>query len=664
VTVGAMLLCAVALLALSGVPALFMSRTDSRGQRTTTTILIAGCTLGLFATLRALLDWTLPTGFEMPWHVPYGEIRVEVDAISAVFLAPIFLITMMGSIYGVRYWKQEEHPENGRKLGLFYGFVAAGIALLVIARNTILFVAGWEVMALCGYVAMVTEDHEPSVRGSGYLYVVCTRVGTLCLFAIVALLHAATGTFEFVAVPRSLPESSANAVFLLSLVAFGVKAGIVPLHVWLPGAHANAPTHVSAIFSGVLIKMGIYGLVRTLSLFPDPPAWWGGLLLAIGAVSGVLGVAFALAQHDVKRLLAYHSVENIGIIVMGIGLAMIGRSYGNVALIALGLGGGLLHVVNHGLFKSLLFFSAGAVVHSTKTRDIELLGGLLKKMPRAGLLFMIGAVAICGLPPLNGFVSELLVYLGLFHGFMELKNDLTWTLTAAFAAPALALIGALAVACFVKVFGAIFLGEGRSPHVEHAHDAAGGMLGPPLVLATCCAFIGLSPVAVAPALAHAASAFAPETLHGLSTEALLQLAPLRALTVSGLTLAALTALAALVLRRRLRASTAPATPTWDCGYAAPTARMQYTASSFAEFLVRLLSPVLLPSTHRPDPLPLFPRSATFRTHVGDVVLDRAVLPGADRIARGLVWFRWLQRGSVHMYLLYILGVVLLLHFYH
>jgi formate hydrogenlyase subunit 3/multisubunit Na+/H+ antiporter MnhD subunit len=233
----------------------------------------------------------------------------------------------------------------------------------------------------------------------------------------------------------------------------------MPLHVWLPGAHAIAPSHVSALMSGVLIKMGIYGLVRTFSLFPNPPLWWGQLVLLMGAISGVLGVAFAIGQHDFKRLLAYHSVENIGIICMGLGLALLGRSLGSGALVALGLGGALLHTWNHGLFKGLLFLSAGSVLHAAHTREIDELGGLAKRMPWTSFAFLVGSVAICGLPPLNGFVSELLVYLGLFE-VARLPRGVLW-LVGAIGAPTLALIGALALACFVKVFGAMFLGEPR-----------------------------------------------------------------------------------------------------------------------------------------------------------------------------------------------------------
>jgi hydrogenase-4 component B len=402
--------------------------------------------------------------------------------------------------------------------------------------------------------------------------------------------------------------------------------------------------------SGVLIKMGIYGLVRVCSFFEHPPIVWGAVLLGVGLVSGVLGVAFAIGQHDIKRLLAYHSVENIGIITMGLGAAVLGRSIGEPRLVWLGLAGALLHVWNHGLFKALLFFSAGSVVHATHTREIDRLGGLAKAMPRTALAFLLGAIAICGLPPLNGFVSELFVYLALFHS-MILETGQAW-IAGALGAPALALIGALAVACFVKVFGAVFLGAPRSEHARGVKDAGFSMTMPMLVLGACCAVIGLAPLTVAPALDRATSAWAPELAHS----PLASLAPLRELTVTGAALVVLTVAGfSFLSRRRPLASSV----TWDCGYAAPSARMQYTSSSFADVLVGFFSWALRPRVHTAKLTTLFPREASFHSHIADTVLDRGVLPVSRGTGRVIAWFRWLQQGSVHLYLLYVLVAVVL-----
>src|SRR5262249_18455468 len=458
---------------------------------------------------------------------------------------------LLGNIYGLGYWKQSEHPTTGVKLRFFYGTLTAAMALLVIAQNGILFLFGWEIMALSAYFLVATDDRDRQDCETAWGYLGAAHTATLCLFALFGLLYAASGSFALTPLASaSLTPGMKTAIFVLTLVGFGLKAGIMPLHVWLPSSHAMAPSHVSAIMSGVIIKMGIYGLVRITSLVPNPPVEWGGAILGLGVVSGVLGVVFAVAQHDLKRLLAYHSIENIGIILMGVGLALVGRSLGRADWIILGLCGGLLHVWNHAFFKALLFLSAGSVIHAVHTREIDHLGGLARRMPRTALGFLIGAVAICGLPPLNGFVSEFLIYLGLF-GTLGLEDGPTFA-GAAFAVPALALIGTLAVACFVKVFGAVFLGTARSEHARHAHESGFAMLGPMGVLAGCCVFIGLAPMWVAPLLGQGVSAWAPEFADAGSR--LAALAPLEALSAMAAALLTGLLLTAGLLWLRLRGS--------------------------------------------------------------------------------------------------------------
>jgi hydrogenase-4 component B len=450
-----------------------------------------------------------------------------------------------------------------------------------------------------------------------------------------------------------------SAIFLLALAGFGLKAGMMPLHIWLPGAHAMAPSHVSALMSGVLIKIGIYGLVRVSALLPDAPVWWGGVVLVLGAVSGVLGVAFAIGQHDLKRLLAYHSVENIGIILIGVGLALIGRALGRADWVLLGLAGGLLHVWNHGLFKSLLFLSAGSVIHAVHTCEIDQLGGLAKSMPRTALCFAVGAVAICGLPPLNGFVSELLIYIGLFRT-LGLGEGPPWS-GAALAAPTLALIGALALACFVKAYGAVFLGTARCEPARHAHESGSSMIGPMSVLVACCVFIGLAPGLVAPVLEQAVSAWAP----GLTGDQvrLASFAPLGWISVMGLVLVGICAIGAGFLRGRIRSGEVASAGTWDCGYAVPSPTMQYTSSSFAAMLVKLFAWVLRPKVQASQDRSLFVRTGEFHSHVPDTVLDGALLPSFRAVACLFSWFRFLQQGSIQAYLFYIFVTLIALLFW-
>jgi hydrogenase-4 component B len=644
-----LVLLAIVLVASTGLPGLFFGRTSMHGQWLATVTAVLGSALGL-AGVACFWAGGPSQVIAWEWPLPGAEFRVALDGLSALFLVPVFLIPILGNVYGLGYWKQTNHPDNGRRLRLFYGLVTAGMALLVVARNSILFLFGWEVMALSAYFLVSTEGHKKEAREAGWLYLVATHCATLCLFALFALLHAASGSYTLAPLEQeSLTPGLATAIFVLAVAGFGLKAGVMPLHVWLPSAHAAAPSHVSALMSGVLIKMGIYGLVRVTSLLPDPPLAWGGVLLGLGVVSGVLGVALAIGQHDLKRLLAYHSIENIGIIVMGLGLALIGRSLGRPEWIVLGLGGSLLHVWNHALFKALLFLSAGSVIHAVHTREIDHLGGLAKRMPWTALGFLVGAVAICGLPPLNGFVSEFLIYLGLF-GTLGRGNETSFA-AAAFAAPALALIGALAVACFVKVYGAVFLGTARSEHSGEAHESPPSMLGPLGVLAACCFVIGLAPLLVAPVLGQGISAWAPDLAD--AGRCLAALAPLGWITVMGLFLVGALALVGAVLWLRLRRAVVTTDTTWGCGYVAPTPRMQYTSSSFAQMLVGLFAWALRPRTHKPRDLPLFPEKSAFHSEVPDAVLDEAVLPAFRFGAWLLSCLRVFQQGSIQTYLLYI-----------
>ena len=651
-----LVLLGIVISATSGVPGLLLSRSSNFGQSLTTVLAVIGSLIGLSG-VGVFWGTADSQPIVQAWAIPGGEFHVAMDGLSALFLVPVFLVALLGSIYGLGYWKQSDHPENGRKLRMFYGLLSAGMALLVIARNSILFLVGWETMAISAFFLVTTEDRERLVREAGWVYLVATKVATVSLIALFALLRAETGSFTLAPLADgTLAPGVTSAIFVFTVVGFGLKAGIMPFHVWLPSSHAIAPSHVSAIMSGVIIKMGIYGIVRITSLFPHPPVEWGAVLLGLGAVSGVLGVAFAVGQHDLKRLLAYHSIENIGIIVMGIGLALIGRSLGRDEWIILGLSGGLLHVWNHAFFKALLFMSAGSVIHATKTREIDQLGGLARRMPQTALCFVVGAVAICGLPPLNGFISEFLIYLGLF-GTLHADGGLSFA-GAALAAPVLALIGALALACFVIVFGAVFLGSARSECAVEAHESGLSMIGPMGVLVACCFGIGLAPTWVAPVLAKAVSAWAPEL--GDAGPRLTTLAPLNWISVMSLALVAALALTSLLLWVLLRAGVVESGTTWGCGYVAPTSRMQYTSSSFAEMLVGLFSWALRPRTHLPGAMALFPQPADFHSEIRDPVLDEAVLPTFRLVASGCSWFRVFQQGRIQAYLLYIFGTLLAL----
>lgn len=589
-----------------------------------------------------------------PWPAA-GNSVIGLDALSAFFLVPVFAMGALGAIYGLGYWSQIAHREDGCRLRLFWGMLVAGMGVLILARHAMAFLLGWEVMALSAFFLIATEDEREECRRGAWVYLVATHVGSLTLFALFALWRHATGSYALQPVASdALGLAVANALFFMALIAFGLKAGVMPLHFWLPGAHANAPTHVSAMMSGVVLKMGVYGLLRFLTLLPDPPAAWGGIILILGAVSCLLGVVFAIAQHDLKRLLAYHSVENIGIIFIGMGLAMLGRSAGRPEWIVLGLAGCVLHVWNHSLFKSLLFLAAGSVVHTTHTRELERLGGLAKAMPWTAAMFLVGAVAICGLPPLNGFVSELFVYLGLLN---SLGGEGRSGSAAAFVTPVLAMAGALALACFVKVYGTVFLGSARTESSAHAEEAPVTMKGPMLIVAAACALIGLAPVALSPLLDTVIATWWPRQPHTMAV-GVGDLVPLGGVSVVAMTLVALLAAVALLLERYSRAASRAVT--WDCGYAEPSVRMQYGASSFAQMIVRMFRVLLRPRVRCPAVEGVFAPASQLHTHVDDPVLDRLLLPAGRSVRSGFGLFHGFQQGLAQHYLLYILITVLLM----
>jgi hydrogenase-4 component B len=647
---------AISLFAVSGIPGLFLRPRSPWIARVHAIVAVSGSVLGILGAIWAFVspDSAL---YVFPWPSAQNGL-VGVDALSAFFLIPVFLIGALGAVYGIGYWSSAEHARNAGSVRFFWGLIIAGMALLVIARHALSFLLGWETMALSAFFLVTTEDEKPDCRKSGLIYLIATHVGTLALFGFFALWRAATGSFELTPTAAgSLSSVAVNVLVFLALFGFGLKAGIMPLHFWLPGAHANAPSHVSALLSGVMLKMGVYGIVRTLTLFPDIAPFWGWFILIAGAASGLLGVAFAIAQHDLKRLLAYHSVENIGIILLGLGMALVGRTYHREEWVTLGMAGCLLHVWNHCLFKALLFFGAGSVLHGTGTRQIDRLGGLAKKMPWTALFFLVGAVAICGLPPLNGFVSEFFVYLAFLGSALSSESLAS---VAPLGAPVLAMIGALAVACFAKVYGAVFLGTGRTDAALKAREAPASMLAPMAVLAVLCVVIGAFPALTAPildkAIAVARGAGSPIP-HAMPLASLVPFAALGSLMLPAAVATA--ALCAFFFWRARRVGQKAVT--WDCGYARPTARVQYTAASFARSLVGLFGWALKSRTRVPRVSGPFPERSALESHVDDPVLDRQLLPEAAFLRSQVRWFNRFQQGQTQSYILYVvvaLGLIL------
>jgi len=604
----------------------------------------AASLVGAIGALAAAI-WILKSGTVWDWQSAFaigGEsVHLRLDGLSAFFLALLAVLGGVGTVYQQEYWTNKKHPGSAPSGRAWWNAMLLNMGLLLLVANGLHFLIAWELFAVCAYFLITRERQRREVRQAGWLYLAASHTGTLCLFAFFTCLAARTGSWEL----GPMRERSELApLFWLAIAGFGLKAGMFPLHIWLPSAHANAPSHVSAILSGVAIKMGIYGLVRFSGWLhvPDAAGW---TVATLGVVSAVLGVAFALGQHDLKRLLAYHSVENIGIILIGLGFAMVARAHGNAAWGQLALAGSLLHVWNHGLFKGLLFLGAGSVLHATGTREMSRLGGLWRTMPWTAGLFTLGAVAISGLPPLNGFVSEWLVFLGLFDA-ISARGPIAWT--AVPAAVLLGVTGALALACFVKVCGVVFLGVPRSQVAEHAHECGWRMRIPMLVLGAACGAIGLAPAFFWPAVASAAAAWQPEWANAAPP------APLFTVGAFHIAVVVLATFAALGLWSRVKRNGLSRGPTWDCGYAAPTPRMQYTAGSFAGIITNWFGWILRPQRHAHPPQGPFPSRTHFDEHTPETVLEHVVEPAGSVVMRLSTAVRRLQHGRLQAYILYLL----------
>jgi hydrogenase-4 component B len=568
------------------------------------------------------------------------------------------------AIYGRAYTAAYDGQLSLRLFGAVFNVFLLAMLLVPSAGNVLTFLLAWELMSLASYLLVMTEAHREDTRLAGLWYVGMAEFGVLALLPMFLLLAPASGQLGFDDLregARVLGPATRNLVFALALVGFGSKAGLVPLHVWLPRAHPAAPSHVSALMSGAMIKLGIYGIVRVVfDLMGGGPPWWGGVLLAAGSISALLGVLYALMEHDLKRLLAYHSIENIGIIVIGLGAGSLLHSHGLHALAAIGFAGALFHCLNHACFKGLLFLGAGNIVYAAHTRNMEEMGGLVKRMPHTAWQFLVGSIAIAALPPLNGFASEWMVFQALLGGTFIPRPEIAAGFPVAIGM--LALTSGLAAACFVKAFGISFLAMPRSPAAEHANEVPPAMRVAGWMLTAACLALGLGASLVVPVLYRVLG-----TVDGVIPEGTMQPGPSLWMQVPGglgrLSPLAMTVLLAaavavlVVLLRRLHPPPPRLADTWGCGRVAHTPRMEYTATSFAEPLRRVFAELYRPTrdltvTVHPDSK-LFVRSMTFtsevRPWIEHAVYDpifRAWVAIATRVRR-------LQAGSVHLYLLYV-----------
>lgn len=584
------------------------------------------------------------------------SLAFSMDTLSAFFLIVIFGVSLLAAIYSFHYMSNAQKAMRTAAHYLFFSLLVAAMALVVTAANLITFILAWEIMSLSSFFLVIYNYEAAENRKAGYLYFIFSQVGAMFILAAFGIIYAQSGSFAFKEA-AALSESAKILVFVLAFIGFGSKAGVFPFHVWLPHAHPAASSHISAVMSGVMIKTGIYGIVRIYALLDWHTVIFGDIVLIAGMLSGVLGVVYALGQHDIKRLLAYHSVENIGIILIGIGIGMIGVAAGKPVMAVLGFSGGLLHVLNHALFKSLLFMGAGMVLHQTGSRAIDRLGGLIKKMRVTGTTFLIGSLAICGLPPFNGFVSEFLVYMGGFNGVALSGSDFALSLLGIIS---LAIIGGLALACFTKVVGVVFQGEPRSAVARDAEEKGIMMLVPMVVLAAVCIVIGVFPTLfMTMALKAVASA-------GLGYGRI-PMEPFIVMTANITRAAALffTLLLLLLALRSLlyRAKTVTSSGTWGCGFTQPTVKMQYTGSSYAASILEFFQPAApLSESHSPIK-GRFPTGTHYHSHIHDLA-EKQMEP---LVVKPVLWLfdklRWLQHGDIHLYIGYILLAIVLLLFF-
>src|SRR5712691_2076277 len=632
---------------------------------------LAGASFGGLAAVLGILQGT-PLWWSISSGIPLFAYSFDYDALAGFFNLTLAILAGAVSIYSFSYLKEFEGKRNIGFFGFLFHLLLLSLTIVFTAANAFLFLIAWEVMALVAY-GLVTFYHEDrETRRAGLLYIVMAHIDAGCLLVGFALLMHVSGSADFASfhpIATQLSSGLQTAAFVLFFLGFGIKAGVIPFHIWLPAAHPVAPSNVSALLSGIVIKTGIYGMTRIfLDSLGGVPSWAGLLVLIVGVVSAVLGVLYALMEHDLKRLLAYHSIENIGIILMGLGAALIFRVAGHPLLAGIALIAAMFHTLNHAIFKCLLFLGAGSVQHSTRTRNMEELGGLIRPMPVTAFCFLVGAIAISGLPPLNGFVSEWLTYQSLLAGFGA-TGGLTRILFP-LAGSMLALTGALAAACFVKAFAITFLALPRGTESRNAHEAPRTMLIGMGWLTIACVALGLGVTWFLPVFNAMTEQLLGQRVssHLVSGHGLVLSAGLRTSgTVSPAVIAAgllvlilpVALLVAIGVRRFVRKRG----PVWDCGLPGLSEENEYTATAFSKALRMIFSVLYKPRREIQavfDVSPYFPKEIRFESEIEPTFEKRLYAPLQEFIFGVSSRMRTIQAGSIHTYLAYIFVTLVLL----
>ncbi len=598
--------------------------------------------------------------FSLPGSFVTGAIPLRIDSLSGWFILIINLIFITGGFYGLFYMKAYREQRNNLSLhSISFVLLHAAMISICVVQNSFAFLIAWEIMALTSFIVIIFEHEHIATVKAGINFLIQAHISILFLMIGFIWVASKTGSYDFQAITSytaSIPGSASLLLFIIFFIGFAIKAGFVPFHTWLPYAHPAAPSHVSGIMSGVIIKIGIFGILRMILIVTTDFTTVGYLILIISLLSGLYGVMLAIIQHNLKKLLAYHSVENIGIIGIGIGIGCIGIGTGNPVLATFGFAGALLHTLNHSLFKSLLFYAAGNVYQSAHTLDIEKLGGLIKRMPHTSLLFLIAAIAISGIPPFNGFISEFIIFTGLYNWLSD--ASLVSLLAAIFSTAGLALIGGLAMLCFTKAFGVVFLGSGRSELPHAIKEVPFIQLIPMYILAGIIVLIGLFPMAFINILSQPVNLYTGTISTTLSPLKLDVFSVLQPISRAAWLLVLLVISIFMIRKYALSHHKKVTGPTWGCGYVAPTTKIQYTAGSFVRSYSKLFAAFLLIGKHEEEIHEIFPSEAKYHSHPYDKI-EKWLIDGPLKLNKLFMnRFVFLNNGKLQFYILY--GVIFIL----
>lgn len=615
-------------------------------------VLISGVLLTSFWSLQVLSgngEIIISTGVSGITSIP----ELIIDRLTAFFITVINITVLVGLLYSRGYLKQYYTIKNSLRFSIHYFsylWLYLSMLMVVMIREGLPFLIVWEIMALSSFLLVIFDAEDTSVMKTGISYLIQMHAGMFFLLTAFLIVGKATGEMSFDSVAVYFSGHSNILLFILFFIGFGIKAGFMPLHTWLPQAHPAAPSHISGVMSGVMIKMGIYGILRILMSVHQDMISIAVIILVVSVLSGIIGIMMAIVQQDLKKILAYSSIENIGIIGMGIGLGALGMAKGNNTLAVLGFGGALLHVLNHSFFKSLLFFNAGSVYSVTHTRNTGQMGGLMKKMPYTSVLFLIGSLAICGLPPFNGFISEFIIYSGMFKSLSS--SGIYQSIFIMGSIVALSLIGGLAIFCFTRAFGIVFLGQARSQRASAAEEVEKSMIFPQFITVGFIILIGVaSSLFVRPVFKIVTTGFKiPET--GLSDTSFIS--SLSGISVAGGIFVVLVAIILIYRKYHLSSKVVANGPTWGCGYTAPSPLQQYTSTSYSYNFNHLAKPVLQTKKIMDEigENEIFPSGRSFRSESEDVYKKYLIDKPVDLVSGLLKRIAVMQTGRIQDYILY------------